>query len=633
VLEDMDGRLPRLRFSRVYTGSEAANYAAVAVAGDGSLIRARIDAGTLYTQCVTSPGAGSTFTSWTSQGSVSTSGAVALAVHSSDVYLFFVHADTLQVQVRVSTDNGATYGGATTIATAASAVTYLAAAVNGSGDRVVFWTVGAAVWRSRYTAGAWGAATAWTKTVASLTGIAATWAADFYLVITGTESTTTDAKCWAIIFGDGIDLAANTWGSFVTIASAVSGSTISFHQPALVVAGSAYRAWFIEKRTGSVASRRLQRAALDGLDAFSDDRWREPEAFGYAPANDFGVAAAFASSKAWLSTPAGVWLATIDSIPDLDASADVLAVDVRTEEYGADVQLTLRNEDGRYTSHAAVARGMRLALAPGHKTSAGAETAAAWWYWVEAVELVTGPRPVVVLHCRDAWNRLERWRARRTFAWSATTVSTILHALLAKAGLRLSSDDASSAIGSLTPSFTLHPGESGLTAVRRLLAMVPDELRMDQATARIIEPETGDATDYAYGAGHAIVGGRYRDPGSAVNRARVVGASNVVDDAYDQDEIDAVGERTALAVDANLSSGTLVTNRAAYLLRDAEVRERRDELQTFGVNCGQELYDVVEVTDAQAGLSAAKRRVLGLRWRYETSPRPRYDMTLYLGTV
>lgn len=34
------------------------------------------------------------------------------------------------------------------------------------------------------------------------------------------------------------------------------------------------------------------------------------------------------------------------------------------------------------------------------------------------------------------------------------------------------------------------------------------------------------------------------------------------------------------------------------------------------MNCGLEMYDVVEVTDAPAGLSAAKRRVAGLSLRY-----------------
>jgi hypothetical protein len=52
------------------------------------------------------------------------------------------------------------------------------------------------------------------------------------------------------------------------------------------------------------------------------------------------------------------------------------------------------------------------------------------------------------------------------------------------------------------------------------------------------------------------------------------------------------------------------------------------------VNAAQELFDVVEVTDTQAGLNAAKRRVQGIVWHYVTTgANPRYDMTLTLGGV
>ncbi len=59
---------------------------------------------------------------------------------------------------------------------------------------------------------------------------------------------------------------------------------------------------------------------------------------------------------------------------------------------------------------------------------------------------------------------------------------------------------------------------------------------------------------------------------------------------------------------------------------------RRDELRLATVNTVQEVLDVVEVTDPQAGLTAAPRRVRAIRWRYAgAGPKPRYDMTLTLG--
>src|SRR5215217_7935413 len=80
TFSDMHGDTTRLRYQRNYTGTEGEYYVAATIAGDGSLVRARIDPVTkvLYTQRVANPTPASTFSAWTSQGTVSTSGAVAL---------------------------------------------------------------------------------------------------------------------------------------------------------------------------------------------------------------------------------------------------------------------------------------------------------------------------------------------------------------------------------------------------------------------------------------------------------------------------------------------------------------------------------------------------------------------------
>ena len=93
----------------------------------------------------------------------------------------------------------------------------------------------------------------------------------------------------------------------------------------------------------------------------------------------------------------------------------------------------------------------------------------------------------------------------------------------------------------------------------------------------------------------------------------------------------ATGESIAQVADINLTTSVLAADRASSDLRAATVRARRDEVRLAGLNCGQELYDLVTITDAGAGLNAAKRRVLGLSWRYSTRERPGYDMTLALG--
>ena len=65
-VRNFSGSAPRPRWTRLYTGSEGDDVHAIAIAGDGSLLRLRCQAGTdLYRQRVTSPGATSDFSSWT----------------------------------------------------------------------------------------------------------------------------------------------------------------------------------------------------------------------------------------------------------------------------------------------------------------------------------------------------------------------------------------------------------------------------------------------------------------------------------------------------------------------------------------------------------------------------------------
>jgi len=51
-----------------------------------------------------------------------------------------------------------------------------------------------------------------------------------------------------------------------------------------------------------------------------------------------------------------------------------------------------------------------------------------------------------------------------------------------------------------------------------------------------------------------------------------------------------------------------------------------------GMNCGQDLFDVVAITSPQTGLDASNRRVLSLsRTWTPAKPKPRYDLRVGLG--
>jgi hypothetical protein len=51
--------------------------------------------------------------------------------------------------------------------------------------------------------------------------------------------------------------------------------------------------------------------------------------------------------------------------------------------------------------------------------------------------------------------------------------------------------------------------------------------------------------------------------------------------------------------------------RGEAYLRQAEMETTSGGIR-IPVNCGQQLYDAIDITDSRAGLSAEKKRVLGL---------------------
>jgi len=77
---------------------------------------------------------------------------------------------------------------------------------------------------------------------------------------------------------------------------------------------------------------------------------------------------------------------------------------------------------------------------------------------------------------------------------------------------------------------------------------------------------------------------------------------------------------------------SILVRRPAAVGRREAISGRVDEL-LVPVNCGQELWDVVDVTDPALGYSASKRRVVGIRVSYERGARGCYDMRLSLGGV
>ena len=652
VLRDYYSEGARVRFERWYTGAETDDPIASFAAADGALIRARNDGGTLYVSRVASPSAGSTYSSWSSVETVfSGAGIALLRMPNDDLWLLYVETDHTTIELMVSTDDGATWGAGVAAITAGGNKDHLAAAANAGGDVVLFWNEGATVYTSRWDGSSWGARTAWTRSVASVTGLAARWSGDFQVVVAGTETTTANPKVWAVRYGDGFASAPGNWGSLRTVTEASAGSDVAFSYPALEFFAGLWRLFFLETFAGDAAYARVQYGTKPTLFDFNIDQWREAVAFDYE-GNAYGLSAcAISASQMMLAASDGVWSAAL--LASLDVSSDVLEAAVDWDSFdglrasgGGRARVELDNSDGRYTAYgagvlAALQRGARLELSPGYVTGAGNEinTTREYAYWVETIELTSASRagPArLILHCRGADWLLRRWRARRQYVFAAGSVpvSGLLFLIASRAGLPFgTTGNSSAAYDTLTPAFTVHPGESGLTAVQRILEKVTDVLLFDAGALLATEPRATDTSQYSFGpAAHAIVEGRYRDLGPAINRARTIGAG-VYGEAFNFDEIAAFGESIVTTVDGNIDDAADAEDRSEALLREAAIAARGDAITVFGVHCGIELYDVVDVTDAGAGLTAAPRRVLGYTWRYSTGARPRYEMTLTLGEV
>lgn len=623
----------RPAWARLYAGDEPDHHHAAAMPGDGSLVRARIDpsTGALYIQRVAAPGPGSDFATWWYQATVSAAAGVCATAAGANVLVFYVDTDGATVKCIESTDYGASFGGPVTVVTAGSAVGWMASGLKSDGTALLIYSVGAVVYAVKRSGGFWGTPAAWSNSVASVSGLACRYVVDFDVVVSGSDAAGA-AKVWTAIYGDGFNRPPDTWSALREVARADSGSSVEFRCPSLDRA-DCYRVFFIEKYSGTQAYSRPLWSNLPALSDLVAHTWREPVPFDLS--SEYGVAVTHAADCAWLSTPSGVWRAPLVT-PPVDLTDDVLDVRMECGPFDGRLRVVLRNDDGRYSdlTPTIIKRGSQVDISPGLVTGAGAEVCEGLRFWIEGWEHDSGRGgATLTLFARDGWSLIEGWRARREYAWAAgeASVFQILRFVFARAGLQYGCRTGSDTLGSLRPAFAIHPGEDGRTAVRRLLAMVPDMVMMSGENATGIDPLADEDAVYSYGDGHPVVGGRYavRTPG--YNRVQVFGRGAMID-SLDWSSIADVYDRLAQVHDVNLTTVEGAQARAAAVRREAEIASLAGEI-IVPVNCAQELYDVVTVTDPAAGLAAARRRVMGVALRYTRNKDAVYEMRLALGAV
>ncbi|MDD5127037.1 MAG: hypothetical protein PHR43_02905 [Dehalococcoidales bacterium] len=630
----------RLDWERLYTGTEDDYYHAVTIPGDGSLVRARVtlpdDSRKLYYQRVASPGTESDYSQWTYAGQYDILAVAAVSL-GAEISLFFIKSNR-EIRRLKSMDYGVSWSSPELIDYSPStSIGGMAAAYKSNGDLAIFFADQSVLYVKKCAGGSWQAQSGWDKSTGALSGVGCAYGGDWDLLVTG-QDTAGNYRLWSLVFGDGGEAAAGSWSDLQELAAASPDGDFSYQQPFLDKP-DVYRCFFVEKFTGADSYQRPFRAHTVLDTGFSESLWREPVPFDLSA--EYGLALAHHGDYAWLSCPSGVWRASLTS-QNLDLTADVVEVRQELGESSGKLTVVLRNDGGKYHapgqgSLAVLDIGSQLDFSPGYVTAAGSEVSAGQHFRLEALEHAgSGGKASLTLHAVGGWEELDDWSARHQFRWNKSSpqvsVKNILAFVLARVGLKLEVISQSADITGFCPEFLISPEQSGDTVVARLLSYVPDVVFSEGGKAYLVNPLPADDAVYGYGTAHAIREGRYRAGARARNRVQVEGddeGAPVIADSFSWDEINKLGDRFQQIFDRNISTVAQAQQRGAAYLRRMETQSTGGSLMV-PVNCGQQLYDVIEITDDRAGLDAARRRVLGIVLHY-LPHRGEYYQKLMLG--
>lgn len=629
------GGFPVLRWQSMHAGGTPSLPAAAVFTDGGGLVRLRNNAGSLEVAITAAPGSpGATFDDWTAIGTVSAGSPVAIAAAGSELAAMSCSAGGASIDVRSSSDGGATWSPPTNLMTESGGIAAIAVAASPGGDMCLFAVPSGSpdVKRLRRTGGSWAAsATTWTRSslMHEVNGVAACHdGADYVLIVTGSDVATAAPGAWSTRMGDG-GIPADAWSGLTQVASADAGSTVTFGGPALTARGGDFFGLVTRYESGHVAA--AETLQLHPLHlAGSTSAWTEP-----APIFDAG-----AGPLAWAGITSGAaWAASCAEVLRAEAPEEA---EIGAGLVSAEWQIGLTSARAQLSFDAAIVAslgaegllrpGNSLTLHHGYASGSGGATelGLATTFTVASVEhRLDRGRAQVVVEARGAWEELARWHAPDS--WQAPAGSTrdaIAARLTACAGVPLSvaagvkappaewaSDEAA---------FVLTPGESGSTALRRLL------LGLDMAAV-------------ATGAGLQLrgfgptepaawqLGGENSHPVTSLVEAeqrsdgwvRLSGPGRYAD-AFDGETEPAAG----VIHDASATTDALATAHAAAIFGQAGRLSGAIRLR-LAFHAGIEPGDVVTVTDAADGLDGATRRVTAVGMDYRRGPAgARYDTLL-----
>lgn len=441
------------------------------------------------------------------------------------------------------------------------------------------------------------------------------------------------------------------FGALKTVISSPDGAEITYeypdcHQPTSPASREPIRILGVEKYAGITSYKRPLLSHLVIDTAWSDATFIEPWPFLDISA-DYGLRMATTSAYYWLEEPNGVWRASRGTATGLDISDDILEVHqvVKPDSPGSLVIL-LDNHAGKYAQPgigalAKLKKGSQVELKLGYKTTAGIESVEAGTYWVDSWEYQLKPRSSAFeLRCIDAWGLADRWIARYSLNWNRTadsprTLWQIIYELMAHFGIKLWNNPAvtqSSAMTNFQPDFYISPASRGTSEMRRLLSFCPDGLVPYGLKSYTKDLKSDEAHCYDYGTAHVILEASYTEY-TPMTRAQVMGRTaadaRVIESAFDWDELERGIDNLWLRYDPNLEDAATGQRQADAMMREEAQRAKGGGIRV-PVNCGQELYDVIRITDSRVGMTTEKRRIMGMIMDYSRIG-SHYQQVLTLG--
>ena len=628
---DYEAGIKRLSWTRLYEGSEPDNHHGIAFDGQGSMHRVRATAGNiLYRQKITDPGPSSDYSQWT-QIATECAGPCAIAACGAKVYIFYKTTGNVLWKY-YSHDYGQTWDNAQLISYAD--VLSLAACWWGTGDVVVCFALkanelnGITLNTSTQTA----TPHTWSDgnhPLLNTYGIGATFNSFWHaieIVLAGKESDTpyNHYDFFRTQF-------SNTY-TFLALESflmAPDGEDITYEYPDCHLPSGAQpyetnRIIAVEKFAGTTAYTRPLACHMVKSTYWSDTTFTEPKPF-LDISSSYGLRLQSTADYWWLERPDGVWRAPRPADSPLDLTGDIVAL---SQSSPGTLVLELDNSKGQYVP---IPSGLRfrseIVLKLGYKTSAGDEASDVGTYWIDSWEYSSKPNMSrFILTCLDGWGLMDRWSARYQMRWNKDEVNPrsvwqILYQLLARVGIKLTNTPPkpqSSAINNFYPDFAVNPGTKGTRALNKLLSFVPDRLVFRGQEAFTKNPLADEESCYSYGTDHAILSGKYTDA-ITVSRARAIGRDSsdnrILEEALDWDLLQLAIDILEQDYDPNLQTTIRAQERADAILRTQQTQSTPATI-VVPTNVGQELLDVVTITDARCGISEEKYRVLTIQTDY-----------------